>query len=46
MYADLHDGCAEEHRGGQEALVDLRRVSGIVISKVWLAVTHGGGLMW
>ena len=37
---------AEEHRGGKEELVDLRRVSRIVISKVWLVVTHDGELMW
>lgn len=46
IYTGLLDASAEEQRGGKEELVDLRRVSGIVISKVWLVVTHGGELMW
>lgn len=46
IYAGLLDASAGEHRAGDEELVDLRRVSGIVISKVWLVVTHTGELMW
>lgn len=44
MYAGL-DAPAQDHRAGEEELVDLRRVSKIIIHKLWLFITHDGELM-